>query len=551
MKYMKHSVLWALVALVAFGGVAQAQECVAGATSANVRAEGETEQVGTITLRCRGPRARGNDDALSLAGGDVTKLEVKVTLNTDVTNARNTSDMIANGESAGYDDGNVVLTGYQLDENQVVTVDADGNPTATTILDTSAAATPTVNGGLSLTGDVSDDLRSVTWKHVDGDATTDGVQFTVATFRLQRQSGTATDGAGFELKIAGLRADASGVGHGGEITATVAVNGTTVGSGPMKVASVATGLDPVVTVAKGDECKNVSTSARVTIREGNKNSFMQDDSFLITFHNIPEGVSVMVPTGVAVETDQAATNTDERDGSFSVNLVMGRAGDGVGKVENNMAPVELSASGTGEVRYTIGTQAGTRAAVQADVDAAAAETPSRTIAVGDPVPTQVDSVGTSFSGQEWAHVPVYFSWDGGEVVMNADAMVSVSFHPSGGNSIPRFVGDSDPDALLTIQDCTSKLTFPFVSSASGYDTGIVVSNTSDASGSCTASYSGSEDTEDSPMVEGNSHWIFLVSTHMQDYSGRLTVTCDFTGIDGYAQINDHMGNANGYLPRME
>ena len=28
------------------------------------------------------------------------------------------------------------------------------------------------------------------------------------------------------------------------------------------------------------------------------------------------------------------------------------------------------------------------------------------------------------------------------------------------------------------------------------------------------------------------------------------VECDFGGIDGYAQINDHMGNANGYLPRM-
>ena len=537
MKYLKMTVL-AIALLALAAGSAQAQECVAGAASANVRAEGETEQVGTITLRCRGPRSRDNDDALSLSGGNVTKLEVKVTLNTDITNARDDDDMIANGDDApGYGDGNVMLTGFQLDTNQT--------PTTTTILDTNVGDSPAVNGGLSLTGDVSDDLRSVTWKHTDGtaddpaDAATQGVQFTVATFLL------AADGFGFELKIAGLRADASGVGHGGEITATVAVNGTTVGSGPMKVASVATGLDPVVKAATaGTECADFSGSARVTIREGNKNSFMQDDSFLITFHNIPEGVSVMVPTGVAVETDQAATNTDERDGSFSVNLVEGRAGDGVGKVENNRAPVELSASGTGEVRYTIGTQPLTRAATAAEAAADA------DVDEGDDITVQVDSVGTSFSGQEWAHVPVYFSWSGGEVVMNADAMVSVSFHPSGGSSIPRFVGDSNPDALLTIKDCVQELTFPFVSSASGYDTGIVVSNTSDASGSCTASYSGSEDTHDSMMVEGGSHWIFLVSTHMQDYSGRLTVTCDFGGIDGYAQINDHMGNANGYLPRM-
>ena len=535
MKYLKMAVLAvALLALAA--GSAQAQDCVAGADSANVRAEGETERVGVITVRCRGPRTPGAGDDLALGSSVPTKLEIAVTLNTDITNARNSSDMVASttdaeANAAGYNaysDGNVRLAGFQLNDAQVVQT--------TTILDDGAD-----NGGLSLTGDVSDDLKTITWKHTDTDPADDAANFDVGTFLL------AQAGAGFELKITGLRADASGVGHGGEITATVKVNGTTARNGAaIKVASASNGLDPVVKAATaGTECADFSGSARVTIREGNKNSFMQDDSFLITFHNIPEGVSVMVPTGVAVEDDQAATNTDEEDGSFSVNLVEGRAGDGVGKVENNRAPVELSASGTGEVRYTIGTA--TRAATQADVDAAGAETPPRTIAVGDDVP--IDSVSTSFSGQEWAHVPVYFSWKGGEVVMNADAMVSVSFHPSGGTSIPRFVGDSNPDALLTIKDCVQELTFPFVSSASGYDTGIVVSNTSDAAGSCTASYSGSEDTQSSPMVEGNSHWIFLVSTHMSDYSGRLTVVCDFGGIDGYAQINDHMGNANGYLPR--
>ena len=53
------------------------------------------------------------------------------------------------------------------------------------------------------------------------------------------------------------------------------------------------------------------------------------------------------------------------------------------------------------------------------------------------------------------------------------------------------------------------------------------------------------------MIDGNEHWIFLVSSHMQDYTGRLMVKCDFGGIDGYAQITDSMGNANGYLPRMQ
>ena len=47
MKYMKGSVLLALLLLLGFGGVRrEAMECVAGAKSANARAEGETEMIG-------------------------------------------------------------------------------------------------------------------------------------------------------------------------------------------------------------------------------------------------------------------------------------------------------------------------------------------------------------------------------------------------------------------------------------------------------------------------------------------------------------------------
>ena len=535
MKYMKGSVLLALLLLLGFGGVAEAQECIVKAGSGNARAEGTTEMAGTITLRCRGSRA---GEGLGFGNTAPTKLEIAVTLNTDVTNDRDSSDMIMNkananadgsGTTVGHSEGMVVLTARVLDDGQ----DATGDD-----LDANFSG-----------GAVSDDLQTVTWKVMDVDDPADGITDEVELFQLTPLGVGDTEAAanrGFELMIMGLRVDASGVGDGGEVTATVSVNGSAVGS-PVKVAGVTTGLAPVVNAAKGRECDDAdSIMARVTIREGNKNSFNQMDSFLLTFRNIPEGVTVMVPETVDLETDQPGTNIDEMDGSFIVNLVEGRAGDGVGKPEGGMAPVELSATGTGEVRYTVGMS--TRAATQDDVDAAAAETPSRTIALGSDI--HEPTVGTSFSGQEWAHVPVYFSWDGGAVTMNADAMVYVSFYPTGGSMIPRFVGDGEADGLLTVEDCITMLTFPFVSSASGYDTGIVVSNTADASGSCTATYSGSDDVMSSPVVEGNAHWIFLVSSHMQDYTGRLEVECDFGGIDGYAQINDHMGNANGYLPRM-
>ena len=519
MKFLKICSI-ALALLVLAAGSAQAMECVAGAKSANARAEGETEEIGTITVRCRGRRNLTETNDLTLGASDPTKLEIAVTLNTDITNPRDDDDMIASMTpqvAPTYGQGHVMLAGFQLSPTQGVTT--------TTVLDDGAN-----NGGLTLAGDVSDDLRTATWKHTDTDDGTDGVQFDLALFQLGSQ------GAGFEFMVTGLRADASGVGHGGEITATVSVNGTAVGS-PLKVAGVANGLDPVVTAAKGRECDDAKNAmAKVTIKEGNRYSFMQEDSFVITLRNVPEGVTVMVPEMVGLVDDDPNTNANENAESFILELDEGTAGDGVGKIEGGMAPVELSATGTGEFRYEIGQIP----AVEAD---STATPPVEAVAA-------MDTVSTA-NYVEWQDLPIYFSWSGGNVTMNADAMVYVSFYPSGGSMLPRFAGDAEADGLLTVEDCVTMLTFPFVSSASGYDTGIVVSNTADGAGSCTASYSGHDHTQSSPMIEGGGHWIFLVSSHEQDYSGRLMVECDFGGIDGYAQINDHMGNANGYLPRME
>ena len=379
MKYLKFSIL-AIALLALAAGSAQAQECVAGVGSANARAEGETEMIGKVTVKCRGLAARGADDALTLGTSAPKKLEISVTLNTDVTNDRGNNDMIASMATApGYGDSNVMLS--------AVTLNADQTPTTTAIaLDGASDTDPDPFSD----GAVSDDLRTITWKVLDTDTTADGIQ------GLENwQIGGDVDGTvdaditGFEFTITGLRADASGVGDGGEVTAEVKVNGSTVGAGPMTAASVSNGLDPVVKAAKGRECDDADgIMARVTIREGNKNSFNQMDSFLLTFRNIPEGVTVMVPVTVGLEDDQPNTNIDETDGSFIVNLVEGRAGDGVGKPEGGMAMVELSATGTGEVRYEIG------------MTAASDPTPDAP-ASGDEVAAMA-TVGTSFSGQEWA-----------------------------------------------------------------------------------------------------------------------------------------------------
>ena len=507
------SIFFAALLLAFIATPALAMECIAGARDDTFRAEGESEVIGTITLRCRGPRALGQTDELTLGTSVPTKLEISITLNADITNERNASGMIERTfDTLGYNDGRIRFIPVRLDANQ--------EPGA---LIGTQSESPLSDGA------VSDDLRTVTWKHTDTDPNTDGVQFDLDTFQL------GVDGNGFQVRIVGLRVDASAVGNGGEITAEVKVNGATVKGSPLMLASIKNGLEVSVKAAKGDECADVDASATITLKEGfNRSAFFPDDSFLITFRNIPEGVTVMVPEKVDLLDDDPGTNADENLESILLELVEGRAGDGVGKPEGGKAMVELTAAGTGSVRYTIGI-----APLKDDPNTPADESLINRSTVRSP------------DVAEKADLPVYFSWSGGDVVVNDDAMVYVSFYPVGGDAIPRFVGDDAPDSLLAIEDCVTMLTFPFVTTQQGFDTGIVISNTKDASGTCTASYSGSEDTVSSPMIEGNDHWVFLVSSHgMTDYSGRLMVECDFGGIDGYAHISDAEGNAQGYLPRM-
>ena len=64
-------------AAVAGSGVARAQECIARGKSVTARAEGITEEMGTIELRCAEPTGLGF--------GSADELEVTVELNTRIT----------------------------------------------------------------------------------------------------------------------------------------------------------------------------------------------------------------------------------------------------------------------------------------------------------------------------------------------------------------------------------------------------------------------------------------------------------------------------------
>ncbi len=100
-----------------------------------------------------------------------------------------------------------------------------------------------------------------------------------------------------------------------------------------------------------------------------------------------------------------------------------------------------------------------------------------------------------------------------------------------------------------------ELYFPFVTSMTGWDTGIVVVNDSEVDGSCSLNW-GHLDLDDDEMealstidVDGKDHTAFLVSAQRgADYDGSLGVQCSFSGATGYVFLSDAAnGIGQGYL----
>ena len=99
------------------------------------------------------------------------------------------------------------------------------------------------------------------------------------------------------------------------------------------------------------------------------------------------------------------------------------------------------------------------------------------------------------------------------------------------------------------------LFFPFVTSMSGWDTGIVVVNDSKVDGSCSLNW-GNMDLDDDEMdalstidVDAKDHMAFLVSGQRgADYSGSVGVSCSFSSATGYVFLSDAAnGIGQGYL----
>ena len=292
-----------------------------------------------------------------------------------------------------------------------------------------------------------------------------------------------------------------------------------------------TGLQVKADAAELLRCADDATAA-IKIQEGFANAIMSaaaatdpDDRLVVTFTGIPEGLKVMVPDIVPLATDDPDTTADEAAASFSLDLMDEGRTSGVGKIEDNMGEVELSATGAGEVVYNL-----------ADTD--------------------------STLDDERVELPVTFVRESeDDLPAIGRGRVTVSFHPVsgvggdtfevGGAPLPRFVKSAKTAAIIEVDDCTTTLLFPHVFHQSGFDTGIAISNTSSESGSCTINYhgAGGPDHHESPLIAGGGQLIFTLSSTVDTtgFQGYLVAVCDFRKAYGFAIILDGFGEIDSTL----
>ena len=472
---LKSSFVMLVLFAVAGSGVAQAQECIARATSVMARAEGITEAVGAVELACQEPSGLGF--------GSPEVLEITVELNTAITNVIDNDRVV------------VAVVGGGLTYTEIAGTVLVSNVETAIV----AAAFSEPAGVDAAEATLSEDGTAITWKIYS------------ATLDLG-----PTGDDGFQVTIGGIKANASMIGDGEDVTAVVSVQGAAVHSGSLKVADVTTGLLVEVDEANVLQCDTdvEGETATLMIQEGYVNSITDANALMVSFTGIPEGVTVIVPGEVAAVVDTVdiglTLQTDPRVSGVTVD-------------DDGRNIVDLSASGSGAVVY--------------DVSATAADL-----------------------ADEAVELMVTFEWEAGDVVDSGE--VAVSFHPvstMGGdtyevNGAPpeRYVA-SGSYTVIEVNPCLTTLLFPFVTNQNTFDTGLVITNASGESGSCTIDYSGANAPDDltSQPVAGGAQWVALASVLARGFQGYITATCAFRDAHGFAFLTDGYGGtptlAQSYL----
>lgn len=271
----------------------------------------------------------------------------------------------------------------------------------------------------------------------------------------------------------------------------------------------------------------------------------QGTRFMIRFFNVPDGVDVSVPNSI-----NNGSSLFDRDALW-IARVPGAATDGDGGSipdgsDTGTYDVDIS-GGFGFVVYEV---IDDNPFVTEDIDVA--------VCYEWEADTSNDSPAIGSSQASATFAPI-----------------STVFTASDSEPEPRFVdtGDNNLATTLSIERCTTVILFPFVTNQSGFDTGLVISNTSEdwlgtgrQSGPCTIHHHGettgggaapADDTSSVLAAGDQLIWTLSNGNPAQElddaagFQGYIIAVCEFQFAHGYAFITDGFGGipalAQGYL----
>ena len=269
------------------------------------------------------------------------------------------------------------------------------------------------------------------------------------------------------------------------------------------------------------------------------------------FHNIPEGVRV------GVEDDPDCTEDDADSDHLALSAVECDVnGDSCGSVSpisdaddplDGAVEVDID-GGSGWIGYEV-TDDWTIASEDCDIEVWFAWTPD--------TENDLPAPGT------------------GQVSVSYAPLSTVGTSTENDEPRPRFLegSGSDPENVVNVVRCTSTILFPFVTNQSNFDTGLVISNTTEdwlgtspQDGACEIHYHGettgggpAPPTDPSAVILAGDQLVWLLSSGNAgmdldpavEFQGYVIAVCDFQYGHGYAFISDGFGAipklAQGYL----
>jgi hypothetical protein len=208
------------------------------------------------------------------------------------------------------------------------------------------------------------------------------------------------------------------------------------------------------------------------------------------------------------------------------------------------------------------------------------------LSVSDGVATAVwEIIGDNQSSSDDVTFSVRVEYDAGDADLG-DATVAGSYAPtstvlaaSSSAPVPRFVDTGEDDPLFSVISCATNLLWPYVTNQAGFDTGMVISNTTmdpfgtvGQTGACTINYYGNDDGDAPPASQTTSEigpggyaiWSLyngggvknygeamdgMTIAATQNFEGYVIAECEFQMAHGYAFISDLGASrvAQGYL----